>query len=531
MNPLLEIRNLSVSFIGQSQEIKAVRNLDFTLQKGKCLALVGESGSGKSVTAQAVMGLLSGSGIRTRGTVTLGGMDMLSASCETLRSIRGNRVGMIFQEPQSALNPLHCVEKQIAEVLAVHTRMSKSEIRRRVLELLELVRIPDPESKLKAYPHQLSGGQRQRVMIAMALANKPDLLIADEPTTSLDMTVQARILDLLSSLRRELGMAVLLITHDLQTVRKHSDFVAVMCGGKVVEFAPTATLFAHGKHEYTRILLDTALPKAAPETKRGACLLETRGLTVDFKQPGRMGLREGKLWITPKFRAVDGVDVTVHAGRNLAIVGESGSGKSTFAGAVLGLVQSTGKIVFAGRNIAGQGKSVMVSVRRRMQPVFQDPFASLNPRMTIGQIIMEGLNVHKVGTMTERETLVRTMLREVGLSKDMMDRYPHEFSGGQRQRVAVARALVMRPQLMILDEPTSALDKPLQMQMVELLARLGKTHGVTYIFITHDFSLVRSLCHEVVVFREGRAIEHGSVPAVFAAPQEAYTRELLASVV
>jgi len=529
MNPLLDIHNLSITFTGQPRQIRAVRNLDLSLGKGQCLALVGKSGSGKSVTAQAIMGLLPSAGVQTNGSINLAGTDMLSASPHARRGIRGKRVGIIFQEPQSALNPLHCVEKQISESLRVHTRMSRAAIREKTLELLDLVRIPAPESKLKVYPHQLSGGQRQRVMIAMALANKPDLLIADEPTTALDMTVQARILDLLSTLRQDLGMAILLITHDLHTVRSHADHVAIMHHGKKIEQGPTKLIFTNGRHKYTRMLLDSTLPRTQIETKSGPIILATKRLTVDFKQLGRMDLRNRKLWTKSSFRAVDNVSITVRSGRNLAIVGESGSGKSTFAEAVLGLVKSTGTITFKDKNIDELDRSQMIEIRRSIQPVFQDPFASLNPRMTIGQIISEGLNAHGIGSRQEREASVRHMLNEVGLKKDVMDRYPHEFSGGQRQRIAVARALVMRPQLVILDEPTSALDKPVQVQMVELLSHLGKTHGITYIFITHDFSLVRSLCHDIAVFHEGKAIEQGPADDIFKRPRKSYTQQLLAA--
>ncbi|MUM76740.1 dipeptide ABC transporter ATP-binding protein [Pseudodesulfovibrio sp. F-1] len=528
MDSLLEIRGLCVSFTGQPQKSPAVRGLDLSLEKGQCLALVGESGSGKSVTAQAVMGLLPSGSTRVTGSVHLAGTDMISAPPEMVRAMRGNRVGMIFQEPQSALNPLHCVEKQIGETLKAHGRVSAAQARRRTQELLELVRIDPSESRLKAYPHQLSGGQRQRVMIAMALANNPDLLIADEPTTSLDMTVQARILDLISSLRCELGMAVLLITHDLRTVRDHADRVAVMHQGALVEEGSTSGIFSGGKHEYTRMLLDTTLPTEPPPAATGPCLLATRKLTVDFGLPGKMDLRNGKLWTKRRFRAVNEVDLTVFEGRNHAIVGESGSGKTTFAEAVLGFVRFSGKVEFSGRDLAVLNRKEVLSVRRCLQPVFQDPFASLNPRMTIGQIVSEGLRVHGSPSRDGLDA-AKAMLKEVGIHADAVDRYPHEFSGGQRQRIAIARALVMRPRLMILDEPTSALDKPVQTMMVDLLAQLGARHGVTYVFITHDLGLVRSLCHEMTVLRDGSVVEQGLVSDIFYAPENAYTKRLLAS--
>lgn len=530
MAPLLDIQDLSISFRNNGAEVKAVRSLNLQLEKGQCMALVGESGSGKSVTAQAVMGLLaSNSSVRVSGNLSFAGMDMLAATQDELRSIRGKRIGMIFQEPQSALNPLHTVEKQIAESLLVHGQVRKKQARNRVIELLEMVRIPDPESKLKSYPHQLSGGQRQRVMIAMALANKPDLLIADEPTTALDMTVQARILELLTSLRKELGMAMLLITHDLKIVRNHSDYLAVMQNGVVVEEEATQQIFASGSHEYTRLLLGTELPECPQPQTGGEVLLETSDLTVDFALPGRLTLRSPRLWESRSFRAVDCVSIEVRKGRNLAIVGESGSGKSTFAQAVLGLAQFKGVIRFNGRDVSTLNKQGMKNVRRGMQPVFQDPFASLNPRMSILDIVTEGLRVHNIGDCDSRAEEAANVLDEVGLSPDMLIRYPHELSGGQRQRVAVARALIMRPELIILDEPTSALDKPVQIQMVSLLARLGKEYGVTYIFITHDMSLVKALCHDVIVFNKGGVVEQGGVQELFASPKKSYTSQLLAA--
>jgi len=528
MASLLDVRDLSISFGNGQSEVPAVRHLDLQLAKGECLALVGESGSGKSVTAQTVMGLLAmNASAHVSGSLLFDGMDVLSALPEELRSIRGRRIGMIFQEPQSALNPLHTIEKQVAEPLFVHGKISKRDVRKRVLELLELVRIPDPKDKLKAYPHQLSGGQRQRVMIAMALANGPDLLIADEPTTSLDMTVQKQILDLLTSLRRELNMAVLLISHDLKIVRSHADRVVVMRDGVAVESGETAQLFQAPKHEYTRLLLGAELPRSAPPREEGETLLRAHGVTVDFPLPGRLSLRSSRLWESRSFRAVDGVSVEVRRGRNLAIVGESGSGKSTFAEAVLGLTASKGEVEFDGHNMAGQDKQAMIEVRRGIQPVFQDPFASLNPRMSIAEIVTEGLRAHGVGNGESRRMEAERVILEVGLEPEMLNRYPHELSGGQRQRVAIARTLIMRPRLIILDEPTSALDKPVQMQMVKLLARLGEEYGVTYIFITHDMGLVTALCHDVVVLKDGRVVEGGRVADVFGQPAQAYTRQLL----
>ncbi len=522
---LLDVRELAVHFRLGDQVLEAVRGVSFQLERGETLALVGESGSGKTVTALSILQLLPyPRAFHPRGSIRLLGQEMVGADEALLRSMRGNRVGMVFQEPMTSLNPLHTVEKQIAEVLLLHRRMSREQARARVLELLELVGIDEPERRLGAYPHQLSGGQRQRVMIAMAIANEPDLLIADEPTTALDVTIQAQILRLLRELQQRLGMAMLLITHDLTIVRRVADRVAVMRSGEIVEQGPTARVLRQPEHPYTRALL-AAEPKGPPlEPDPGApVLLHARDLRVHY--PIQKGLLKRTVgWV----KAVDGVEVAVRQGQTLGVVGESGSGKTTLGLALLRLISSEGEILFDGRNIQGWSWKRMRPLRREMQIVFQDPYGSLSPRMSVGEIVAEGLDVHGIGRdRAERRQRVARILQEVGLDPAMMDRYPHEFSGGQRQRIAIARAMVLEPRFVVLDEPTSALDVSVQAQLIALLRELQRRHGVAYLFISHDLRVVRALAHEIVVMRKGRIVEAGPARRILEQPQHPYTRALI----
>ena len=528
--PLLEIRNLSVTFAGRGREppVEAVRNLSFSLGRGETLALVGESGSGKSVTALSVLQLLPYP-LAAHGpdsSICFAGEELVGAPAEELRRVRGNRIAMIFQEPMTSLNPLHTLERQVAEILLLHRRMAPRAARERTLELLRLVGLPDAESRLAAYPHQLSGGQRQRVMIAMAIANEPDILIADEPTTALDVTIQAQILDLMRDLRRQLGMALLLITHDLTIVRKMAERVAVMTRGEIVETGATDAVFDRPRHPYTRRLL-AAEPKgrAPPPDPAARALIEAAGLRVWF--PIRRGvLRRVRGYV----KAVDGVSLTVRAGTTLGIVGESGSGKTTLGLALLRLTAAEGQIRFAGRDIAALSQRQLRPLRREMQIVFQDPFSSLSPRLSVAQIVEEGLKVHNVARgAVERRRLIDMALAEVGLDPQAADRYPHEFSGGQRQRIAIARALVLAPRLVVLDEPTSALDMSVQAQIVELLRELQTRRGLAYLFISHDLRVVRALAHDIMVMKDGRIVEAGSAQRVMTMPEHPYTRALMAA--
>lgn len=517
---LIEIRDLRVAF----GEREVVHGVSLDIRRGECLALVGESGSGKSVMAHSILRLLPAAKVRTQGCVHFNGEDLVAASEGRLRELRGNRIAMIFQEPMTSLNPLHTVEKQIGEVLAVHKGLGGTEARNRVLELLELVGIRDPAKRLKAYPHQLSGGQRQRVMIAMALANEPDLLIADEPTTALDVTVQQRILELLRDLQARLGMSLLLISHDLNLVRRVAQRVCVMRGGKIVEQAATDDLFAQPRHPYSRMLIE-----AEPDGRPVPVLFDHYLLTVDelrvwFPLPKPLFSREHSY-----IKAVDGVSFSLLKGKTLGIVGESGSGKSTLGQAILQLVECEGSVRFGNVQLTLQNPAAMRRFRRQMQVVFQDPFGSLSPRMSVEQIIAEGLLTHGIGTPLEQEAAVIRVLGEVGLDPETRHRYPHEFSGGQRQRIAIARALVLEPSLILLDEPTSALDRTVQKQIVELLRSLQLRHGLTYLFISHDLAVVRALAHELIVIREGKVVEQGPARRIFAAPEHPYTRELIAA--
>ncbi len=525
---LLKIARLGVEFRQPDGAVDAVHGVSLEVNAGETVALVGESGSGKSVTALSVLQLLPyplaahtpGSSIRFRG------QELLGADPATLRAVRGNRVSMIFQEPMTSLNPLHTVEKQITEVLIVHKGLTRAAARARALELLELVHIPDPEQRLRAYPHQLSGGQRQRVMIAMALANEPDLLIADEPTTAVDVTVQAQILKLLKELQARLGMALLLITHDLGIVRKMAGRVYVMHGGSIVESGVVAEVFAKPQHAYTRRLL-AAEPRGRPVRAASDAAELMRGAEVKVWFPIRRGVLRRTVGYV---KAVDGVNVNVREGHTVGVVGESGSGKTTLGLALLRLERSDGSIVFGGRGIDGLRSKQLRPLRREMQIVFQDPFGSLSPRMSVGEIVGEGLRVHRLGASErEREQLIVQALEEVGLDPETRHRYPHEFSGGQRQRIAIARAMVLKPRFVVLDEPTSALDMSVQAQIVDLLRDLQARHRLAYLFISHDLKVIRALADELIVLRDGRVVEHGPAERVFADPREPYTRALMAA--
>ncbi|HYM72215.1 MAG TPA: ABC transporter ATP-binding protein [Stellaceae bacterium] len=527
---LLEVRDLSVTFTGWrgAAPVQAVKRISFALDKGETLALVGESGSGKSVTALSILQLLSypAAAHTPESSIKFAGEELVGAAPARLRQVRGNNIGMVFQEPMTSLNPLHTLEKQVAETLQIHNHLSAAAMRSRTLELLHLVGLRDAENRLNAYPHQLSGGQRQRVMIAMAIANEPDILIADEPTTALDVTIQAQILNLLRDLRDRLGMALLLITHDLTIVRKMADRVCVMSQGEIVEAGPTEPIFTAPRHPYTRHLLASE-PKGRPlpPPENAPVLVEGGGVKVWF--PIRSGLLRR---VTGHVKAVDGVSLSIRAGSTLGVVGESGSGKTTLGLALLRLVDADGDIRFAGREIAHEAQKRLRPLRREMQIVFQDPFSSLSPRLSIAQIVGEGLRVHHLARDDgEARRRIDEALVEVGLEPDAAERYPHEFSGGQRQRVAIARALVLKPRFVVLDEPTSALDMSVQAQIVDLLRELQQRHALTYLFISHDLKVVRALAHAVMVMKDGEIVEAGPTDAVMNSPQHPYTRALMAA--
>ena len=523
---LLEVRDLAVSF-GATE---AVRGVSFDIRRGETVALVGESGSGKSVTALSILQLLPyPTASHPKGSIRFQGKELVGASQRDLLTVRGNRVSMIFQEPMTSLNPLHTIERQVNEVLIVHKGLSREAARRRTLELLEQVGIPNAIERLGAYPHQLSGGQRQRVMIAMALANEPDLLIADEPTTALDVTIQAQILALLKSLQAKYGMALLFITHDLGIVRKVADRVCVMTRGEIVEQGPVAEVFDRPQHAYTKHLL-SAEPKGrpAPADPDAPEILRLDDLKVHFP------IRRGVLRRTVGYvKAVDGVSIALREGHTIGLVGESGSGKTTLGLALLRLEKSTGGITFDGKDLQKLAQRDLRPLRRQMQIVFQDPFSSLSPRMSVGEIVGEGLEVHGIGTLPERTKMIDDALSEVGLDPahhpGVRERYPHEFSGGQRQRIAIARALVLKPRFMVLDEPTSALDMSVQAQIVDLLRDLQQRHKLAYLFISHDLKVVRALADEVVVLRDGKVVERGPAQQVFTTPQTPYTKALIAA--
>ena len=525
---LLQISHLGVQFRQPNSTVSAVRDVSIDISEGEIVALVGESGSGKSVTALSVLQLLPypvavhtpSSSIRFRDR------ELVGADERTLRDVRGDRVSMIFQEPMTSLNPLHIVEKQIAEVLMVHRGMSREAARARALELLKLVHITDPEQRLKAYPHQLSGGQRQRVMIAMALANEPDLLIADEPTTAVDVTVQAQILMLLKDLQAQRRMAILLITHDLRIVRKMASRVYVMYRGEVVESGPVDAVFDQPQHAYTQRLL-AAQPKGRTTIASPTAQEVMRGADVKVWFPIKRGVLRHTVG---HVKAVDGVSLTVREGQTVSVVGESGSGKTTLGLALLRLERSEGTIEFQGREIQAMRAKDLRPMRREMQIVFQDPFSSLSPRMSVEQIVGEGLRVHQLGgTQQEQEALIVQALEEVGLDPDSRHRYPHEFSGGQRQRIAIARAMVLKPRFIVLDEPTSALDMSVQAQIVDLLCALQARHQLAYLFISHDLRVIRALSDDIIVLRDGRVVEHGPAVQIFESPREPYTRALISA--
>ena len=524
---ILSVRDLSVAFHQGGNTSLAVDRVSFDIRRGEVVALVGESGSGKSVTANSILKLLPyPAASHPSGEIHFNGKDLLKASDTTLRDVRGNDITMIFQEPMTSLNPLHSIERQIGEILKLHQGIEGAAARTRILELLNQVGIREPEKRLAAYPHELSGGQRQRVMIAMALANRPELLIADEPTTALDVTVQAQILELLKNLKEEHGMSMLFITHDLGIVRKFADRVCVMTKGKIVETGPVEEIFSNPQHAYTRHLLASE-PKGEPRPG-------------DDGQPVVIEAEDVKVWFPIKagflrrvvdhVKAVDGIDLTLRAGHTLGVVGESGSGKTTLGLALTRLISSKGRIAFVGQDIAGRSFSEMRPLRRRMQIVFQDPYGSLSPRMSVADIVAEGLKIHEPSLSEgERDHRVASALEETGLDPTTRWRYPHEFSGGQRQRIAIARAMVLKPEFVMLDEPTSALDMSVQAQVVELLRDLQVRHNLAYLFISHDLKVVRALANDIIVMRGGRVVEKGPARTIIEQPAEAYTRALMAA--
>ena len=525
--PLLDVHDLSIAFGQGEARTLAVDRVSFSLQPGRTLALVGESGSGKSITALSILRLLDPAvASYPSGQILFRGQDLLKADEAAIRRVRGEAITMVFQEPMTSLNPLHTIERQIAEILRLHGMRGEAKLRARVVELLAEVGIPDPGARLNAYPHQLSGGQRQRVMIAMALANRPKLFIADEPTTALDVTVQAQILKLLVELREKLGMAMLFITHDLGIVRKIADDVCVMRRGQIVEAGPAESLFANPQHPYTRALL-AAEPRGEPPAAdaSAAPVVEARDLRVWF--PIKRGFFRRTV---DHVKAVDGVSLDVREGQTVGVVGESGSGKTTLGLAILRLIRSEGPVLYLGRRIDGLSTKEMRPLRRDMQIVFQDPYGSLSPRMSVAEIVEEGLGVLKSGLpRAERRAIVAKALADTGLDPAAMDRYPHEFSGGQRQRIAIARAMALEPRFVVLDEPTSALDMSVQAQIVDLLRALQAKRRLAYLFISHDLKVVRALATDLVVMRHGKVMEAGPAKAIFAAPQSDYTRALFAA--
>ncbi|MCK9992951.1 MAG: microcin C transport system ATP-binding protein [Alphaproteobacteria bacterium] len=525
--PLLQVTDLSVAFRSEGRDILALDRASFTLEKGRTLALVGESGSGKSITALSILQLLPyPAASHPSGAINFAGQELMRADEAAMRKVRGNRISMVFQEPMTSLNPLHPILRQVGEVLELHKGYRGEAVRARVLELLHLVGLRNAEARLGAYPHELSGGERQRVMIAMALANEPDLFIADEPTTALDVTVQAQILELLQRLQKQLGMAMLLITHDLGIVRKMADDVCVLLGGKIIEAGPVQQVFNHPREDYTRHLLESE-PKGRPRAVAADApeVLSAKDMKVWFPLKRRLFSREQHY-----IKAVDGVSLRVRAGETLGIVGESGSGKTTLGLAILRLLASEGGIIYSGAPIHALKSAQIRPLRKDMQIVFQDPYGSLSPRLSIGQIITEGLQVHgKRMSAEEQRRVVANALSEVGLDPALQDRYPHEFSGGQRQRIAIARAMALQPRLVVLDEPTSALDMTVQAQIVDLLRDLQARHGLAYLFISHDLKVVRAMANQVIVMQAGRVVEQGDADMIFDHPQTDYTKALMAA--
>ncbi|MEA1841352.1 MULTISPECIES: ABC transporter ATP-binding protein [Agrobacterium] len=525
--PLLSVRDLSVAFHQGGATSIAVDHVSFDLMPGEVVALVGESGSGKSVTANSILKLLPyPAASHPSGKILFDGKDMLTLPERALRAVRGNDITMIFQEPMTSLNPLHTIERQIGEILELHQAITGAEARARTLELLLQVGIREPEKRLKAYPHELSGGQRQRVMIAMALANRPKLLIADEPTTALDVTVQAQILELLSDLKNRHGMSMLFITHDLGIVRKFANRVCVMTKGKIVETGTVEQVFTDPQHAYTRHLL-AAEPKGEPPLSDASKPVVMQGDDIKVWFPIKAGLMRK---VVDHVKAVDGIDITLRAGQTVGVVGESGSGKTTLGLALSRLIASEGRISFIGQSIDSYSYEMMKPLRNRLQVVFQDPYGSLSPRMSVGEIVAEGLKVHERQlSADERDTRVAQALEEVGLDPETRWRYPHEFSGGQRQRIAIARAMVLKPRFVMLDEPTSALDMSVQAQVVDLLRDLQARHELAYLFISHDLKVVKALANDVIVMRNGKVVESGPAAGIFADPQQEYTKALLAA--
>ncbi len=522
---ILEVKDLSVDFNLHTGIVNAVKNISFKMKKGQTLALVGESGSGKSVASMSILQLLPyPMASHPNGSINYRGVELVNAKKKVLQNIRGNKIAIIFQEPMTSLNPLQTIEKQVSEVLLLHKKLNKKEARNKVLKLLHAVQLPDPRSRLKAYPYEISGGQRQRVMIAMALANEPDILIADEPTTALDVTVQAEILVLLKDLQKKFGMGILFITHDLGIVEHFSDAVCVMKNGEILEQGNTKEVFQSPKHPYTKMLLDSE-PKGLKEPVGEHAKTILRVEDIDVKFP----IKKNFFGKTIKYlHAVNKISLSIKEGQTLGIVGESGSGKSTLGKAILRLIESKGEIHAFGKAINGMDFIHLRPLRRELQVVFQDPFGSLSPRMTIGQIIAEGLLVHEKDlSKIERETRVIQALEEVEIDPNLRNRYPHEFSGGQRQRIAIARAMVLKPKFILLDEPTSALDRSIQVTVVNLLRDLQKKHGLTYLFISHDLAVVRAMSDEVMVMKSGNLIEYGNTKQIFEKPKTDYTKSLI----
>jgi microcin C transport system ATP-binding protein len=521
--PLLSVKNLSVDFSQGEYITHAVRRASLHINKGETLALVGESGSGKSVTAHSILRLLPDSASHPEGNIEFEGQDLLNFSTKNIRAIRGNKVGMIFQEPMSSLNPLHTIEKQISEVLFVHQGLSTKQTHERTLELLEMVEIQNAKKRLGAFPHELSGGQRQRVMIAMAIANKPDLLIADEPTTALDVTVQAQVLQLLRQLQKQFNMAILLITHDLGIVRHHADRVAVMTQGEIVETNMTETIFVEPQHAYTKQLIESEPSgEPVPISASAALYVSVNDLKVWF--PIKKGILKRTV---DHVKAVDGVSFEIRKGRSLGVVGESGSGKSTLALALLRLIKSEGSIQFGDVSLNSLNQQQITPIRKEMQIVFQDPYGSLSPRMNVEQIVAEGLEIHNSEDQHNHQKIIVNILKEVGLDPELRYRYPHEFSGGQRQRIAIARALVLKPSFLVLDEPTSSLDRSVQSQVLELLRNLQHKYNLTFLFISHDLKIIKALCHDIIVMKDGVAVEAGPAKNILKQPQNPYTQDLL----
>ncbi len=527
MSALLRVEDLSVGFVSDGQKSQAVNKVSFHIKHGETVGLVGESGSGKSVSALSILRLLPyPTAFHDSGAVFFDDVDLMQQSENIMRSVRGNRISMIFQEPMSSLNPLHSIEKQISEIVEIHQGRTRQEARAEALRLLQRVGIPDAEKRLSALPHELSGGQRQRVMIAMALANQPDLLIADEPTTALDVTIQKQILDLLKELQAEYGMSVLLITHDLGVVKKMADRIYVMQNGDIVEDGAVDDIFAAPQHAYTQQLIN-AEPHGTAQPVDAASEVLVRGEDLRVWFPMKRGFFQRTY---DHVKAVNDISFDIRRGETLGIVGESGSGKTTLGRALLGLQQAQGTALLGDEDILTANKARRRALRKNMQIVFQDPFGALSPRMAVGEIVTEGLKLHAPSlTDGEIDEKLRAILTEVELDPDTAQRYPHEFSGGQRQRIAIARALILEPQFLVLDEPTSALDRSVQAQIIAMLRRLQADKGLTYLFISHDLKVVRALSHKVMVMQNGQCVEAGTAQDIFDAPQENYTKALLAA--